>query len=191
MSSTPVAQRRHPDVDDVQPVVEILAERLVGNALDQDAIGRGDDAHVDARLDLIGADALNFAGLEESEQQALHARARLADFVHEDGAAVRLLERTEPIAVGAGEAAPDVTEELGLEQRLRKRRAVDRDERRAAARAAGVNEARDDFLARPALAGDQNLGVAARRVEDFFLEVEDRRTRPDELGGLHKGATSS
>ena len=79
-----------------------------------------------------------------------------------------------------------VTEELCLEQRLGERRAIDGDERRTAAGAAGVDQARDDFLARPALAGDQNLRVAARRVEDFFLESEDGRTRTDEFGGLHR-----
>ena len=57
------------------------------------AIRRGDDAHVDARLNRVGADALNLAGLEKPQQQSLHARARLADFVHEHRAAMRQLER--------------------------------------------------------------------------------------------------
>ena len=64
---TTIAQRRHADVNDVQPVVEILAERLVGDAVDQNAVGRGDDANVDPVLNLIRADALDFTSLEKPE----------------------------------------------------------------------------------------------------------------------------
>ena len=84
----PLAQRRHLDVDDVQAIVEILAERLVGNVIDQAAMRRGDHADVERRQPAIGPDALNLAGLEKAQQQRLHAQAHLADFVHEDRAAV-------------------------------------------------------------------------------------------------------
>ena len=60
-----------------------------------------------------------------AEQQALHARGRLADLVHEHRAAIRQLEDARAIAIRAGEAAAHVTEQLGLEQRLGQRGAVD------------------------------------------------------------------
>ena len=56
-------------------------------------IRRGNHPHVDARLHRVGADALDFAGLEKSKQQSLHPRARLADLVHEHGTAVSQLQR--------------------------------------------------------------------------------------------------
>ena len=57
------------------------------------AVGRGDEADVDARVRAVGADALDLAGLEEAQQHDLHARAHLADFVEEDGAVGRHLEQ--------------------------------------------------------------------------------------------------
>ena len=96
---------------------------------------------------------------EEPQQQALHPRAGLADFVHEHGAAVRHFEHADAIAIGAGEAAALVAEQLALEERFGDGRAVDRDERIAAPRAPGVNQTGDDFLPDPALAGDEDLRV--------------------------------
>jgi hypothetical protein len=46
----------------------------------------------------------------------------LADLVEEERAAVGLLEAADAAAVGAGEGALLVAEELGLEERLRDRR---------------------------------------------------------------------
>ena len=91
----------------------------------QIAIGRGDQADVDARVRAVGADALNFAGLEEAEEHHLHARAHLADFVEEDGAVRRHFEQARLVAVGAREAAAHVAEQLGFEQRVRQSGAVD------------------------------------------------------------------
>ena len=88
----PLAQRRDLDVHDVEAVKQILAELVRRHAIDQPTVGRGDDANVDARRAAIGADALNLAVLEKPQQQRLHLQAHLADFVHEDRAAMRLLE---------------------------------------------------------------------------------------------------
>ena len=54
--------------------------------------------HVDTRLGPVRSDALDLAVLEKSEQQPLHPRAHLADFVHEDRAAVCLLEHAAAVA---------------------------------------------------------------------------------------------
>ena len=88
------------------------------------------------RLHVVGADGLHLAVLEEPQQQRLHAQAHLADFVEEQRAAVRQLQLAELVAVGAGEAALHVAEQLRFEQRLGQARAVDRDERARGARGA-------------------------------------------------------
>ena len=67
-------------------------------------------------------------GLEESQQETLHAQRHLADFVEEDRAHVRGLELARLVAIGAGEAALHMAEQLGLEQRFRQAGAVDRRE---------------------------------------------------------------
>ena len=75
------------------------------------------------------------------------------------------------VAVRAGEAAAHVAEELRLEQRVGQAGAVERDERRGRARAAVVNQTRDDFLADAGLAGDQHLGVGARGAVDVGFDA--------------------
>ena len=176
-------------MNDVQAVVEILAERLVRDAVDQNAVGRGDDANIDPVLNLIRSDALDFSGLEKSEEQALHSRARLAHLIHKHGAAVRLFESPKPIAIRAGEAAAHMAKELRLEKSLGQRRAVDGDERGSAAWTSCVNQARDDLLPCPALASDQHFGVTLCGVKDLFLEREDGWTRTNEFRGLHRRAS--
>ena len=93
MSSTRSRSGGMRQPNDVQAEVEILAERARGDLRLQVAIGRGDQPDVDARVRAVGADALNFAGLEEAQQHDLHARAHLADFVEEHGAVRRHLEQ--------------------------------------------------------------------------------------------------
>ena len=85
------------------------------------------------------------------------------------------------VAIGAGEAALDVAEQLRLEQRFRQAGAVDRRERVRRARAARVDAAGDDFLADAALAGDQHLGVGPRHAVDFLLQRHHHRALADQL----------
>ena len=72
-------------------------KRLVRDALHEHPVGGGNHPDVDAGLYLIGANTLDFTSLEKPEQQALHARARLPNFVHEHSSAVRLFERPQAI----------------------------------------------------------------------------------------------
>ena len=85
----------------------------------QIAVGGADHPDVDPGHLAVGADRLDLAGLEEAEQQGLHPQRHLADFVEEDGAAVGDLQQARPVAVRVGEAALDVAEQLGFEQRCR------------------------------------------------------------------------
>ena len=97
---------------------------------------------------------------------------------------VGLLEPALLVAVGVGEAAAHVAEQLRLEERIGNARAVDRDERRAAAPAALMNQPRDNFFADAAFAGDENLGVRPRRAFDFFLDAADCFARSDKAREL-------
>ena len=83
--------------------------------------------------------------------------------------------RSLPIADGAGERAAHVTEQLRLEQRLGNGAAVERDEPMRAPSAVVMNGARDDFLAGPGIAVDQNRAVGGRhRLE----QLKQPRHRP-------------
>ena len=113
----PLAQRRELDRDDVQAEVEVLAEAARGHLVAEDAVRRGDDAHVD-RARLASAHAEHLALLEDAQELRLDVRAHLADLVEEERAAVGALEAAGPRRDGAGEGALLVAEELALEHAL-------------------------------------------------------------------------
>ena len=184
----PLPERRHVEVDDAQPVQEVLAELAGGDELVQVAIGGGDDAHVDPRLRVVGADRLDLAVLEKPQQQRLHAQAHLADFVEKQRAAMRELELAALVAVGAGEAALDVAEELRLEERFGDAGAVHRDERRLPAARMAMDIARDHVLAHAALAGDQDLGRTLCRARGHGEQFRHRPAGDDEAW-LLRGST--
>ena len=169
----PLAQRRQMDRNDIQAIEQILAEGSFGHHLLQIAVGRGDDAHVDLGRVRV-ADALELALLQHAQQLHLHPGAHRPDLVHEQRALVRLLEAALPRADRARERAAHVTEQLGLEQRLGNRAAVERDEPLGAAGAVVMNRARDDFLAGAGLAGHENR---ARRRRDGFEQLKERAHR--------------
>ena len=70
----------------------------------------------------VAADAVELAVLEHAQQLHLRGGRHVADLVEEQRAAVGLLEAAGALAIGAGEGAALVTEQLGLEQRLRRAR---------------------------------------------------------------------
>ncbi len=75
---------------------------------------------------------------------------------------LRGADDAEVIAVGAGERAAPMAEQLALEQVARHRGAVERDERLLRARREVVDGAGEDFLAGAAFAGDQDRDVGSR-----------------------------
>ena len=156
-----LAQRRDPQGDDVEAEVEVLAKAAGGNGLAQVAVGGGDQPDVD--LHRPGpADPVDLPLLDGAKQLRLQAHVHLADLVEQQRAAVGLLEPADPAGHGAGKGALLVAEQLGLQQRFRDRRAVDRDEAAARPAARRMQVAGEDLLAGSGLAGDQHAGVAGR-----------------------------
>src|SRR5439155_22887477 len=120
-----------------------------------------DDADVHAER-LRPAEPLELTLLKHPEDLGLGHRREVRDLVEEQGAAVGELEAALLPPRRAGERALLVAEQLRLEQRLGQRRTVLRDERPAAPRRARVDRARDELLARAALALDEHCGGAVR-----------------------------
>ena len=79
---------------------------------------------------------------------------------------MRALEIAAMAAIGAGEAAAFVAEQLAFEQRRRNGAAVDRHEGTVPPAAERVNGARHDVLAGAALAADQHAGARRRDAAD-------------------------
>ena len=115
---------------------------------------------------------------------------RLADLVEEQRAAVGRLEEARLVAIGAGEGAADVAEELALEQRVRERGAVDRDEGALARGEPAWIGAREHLLAGAGLAGEQHGGVRAARAIDEREHVAHGGAARDQPGRRPVGATA-
>src|SRR5450432_171229 len=163
-----LAQRRQRDAGHGQAEVQILAKLPLLDHAREIAVRRDDDAHVDlARA--LAADAAELALLQHAQQLALHARRHLADLVEEQRAAVGDLEQAARVALGARERAAPVPEQRRFEQRLGDGGAILRDERLALARPIEVNGARDELLARAALALDDD---GERRVREAIEHAE-------------------
>ena len=157
------------DVDDVEAVVEVLAEAALGYLLLEVAIGGGHDA--DVGLDgLLAAHALELAVLEDAEDLDLHVLVDFAYLVQEEGALVRELEAATRASLGPGEGSLLVAEELALEEALREGRAVDLDEGPSRARREVVDGVRHELLAHAALARDEDARLGGGHAPD---EVED------------------
>ena len=91
----------------------------------------------------------------------------------------RRLQLADLVAIGAGEAALHVAEQLRFEQRLGQAGAVDRDERPAARGDSAWSVAGDEILADAALAGDEDLGVADGGAPRQAQHFRHRGTRAD------------
>jgi hypothetical protein len=167
-------------MNDVEPEVEVLAKGAGRDLRTQVAVGRRHHARVHACVRTVGADALNLAGLEKTQQRDLHARAHLADLVQEDGPIGRGFEKSLLVPVGARETAACMTEQLGLEQRVGQARAVQRHERAGGTAAALVDQPGDDLFPHARFAGEQDLGISARRLADLDLERSYHRALTDQ-----------
>jgi hypothetical protein len=144
-----------------EPVEQVGAKPRVVDLTAEVAMGRRDHADVD--LDrLRAADPADRARLERAQQLRLLIDRELADLVEEQRAAVGFFERADAPRVGAGERARLVAEQLRLEQRRRDRRAIDRDERPAGARAREVDAFGGALLAGAGLALEEHGRVARR-----------------------------
>ena len=133
-------------LDAAEPVEQVGAEQPVRNEPAEAAIRRRDDAHVDAPP-AGAADPLDGEVLDGTQELGLRRQGEVGHLVQEQRAAIGVLELAAP-PPHAGCGAILDAEQLGLEQRLDQRRAVDGDERAVPAPAARMNLPGHQFLAR-------------------------------------------
>ncbi len=107
------AQRRDEKLEDAEAIVEIFAEFFLTDVGLQVLIGGGDDADV-GRDFLRTADGEEGMAFENTKELGLAFHGHFADFVEEERSAVGLLEEAGVVAVGAGEGASFVAEELAF-----------------------------------------------------------------------------
>ena len=170
------AQRWNVNRKNVETIVEVAAKAAGADFFGKIAIGGGDEA--DVYLHGVGAaEALEFALLQDAQQQNLHFLGQFTDFVEKKRAAVRLLEAAFAAFGSAAECAALVAEKFGGEQRVWNGSAIYFDERAAGAFGAAVDRAGDQFFAGACFAGDEDGGVGSGDLLDDFERVF-------ELGGI-------
>ena len=104
------AQRRQRDGNDVETIVEIFAETVLGHQLREIGIRCGDDADVD--FDHIdGAKPHEFFFLDHAKELGLSVEVDVPDLVQKDRSAVGDFKETTLGSDGAGERALDMAEE--------------------------------------------------------------------------------
>src|SRR5204863_4017486 len=100
--------------------------------------------------------------LQHAQQLHLRRQRHIADLVEEQRPGMREFEAADTALRGAGERALLVPEQFALEQRLRQRTNVHRDERLRASRTETMDRPRHELLARSALTLDE-YGTRHRR----------------------------
>src|SRR2546428_5294199 len=176
----PIAQRRQSDREDVEAVEKVGAEfALVDQSLER-LIGGGYDADFYADA-LRAAQSLEDAGLQHAQEPPLYLQRDLADLIQKDRAAVGQLESPRLGRLRASESALLIAEQLALDQRRRKRRAVDDNEWAAIAQAALVNGVGEQFLARSCLSLQQNGRIGWGDVQGVFDHPPIGRAAADQL----------
>src|SRR5882724_10336854 len=175
----PLAQRRQQDRDDVQPVVQVLAEAPRLHLGLEVLVGGREDAHVDLQ-GAVAADPLELALLQDAQDLGLRLRPHVADLVEKECPAVGDLELALARRDRPREGALLVTEELALDQLARERRAVHLDERLRAPRAVVVERVGDQLLPRAAGAADEDRQIRVRHLADHVEHALHRRALADQ-----------
>ncbi|MNS70176.1 hypothetical protein D3C72_1035170 [compost metagenome] len=177
-----LAQRRHAQLQHVQPVVQVLAERAGGNHRGQILVARAHHAHVHGVFP-TGADLAHAPLLQRAQQLHLHGQRQVGHLVQQQRAAVRGVEETAALGVGARERALHVAEEFRLHQRLGNRAAVHGHERVRGAGAHGVDGARRALLAAARFAADHHRRHAARQPRQRAAHLLHGRGQPRQQSG--------
>src|SRR5262249_6733403 len=146
-----VTQGRHPQMDDGEPIEEVLPKRAFRDHLFESARGRGDDPYVDRERPRT-AQSEDHLLLDRAEQLHLRGGIALADLIEEQRPLIGRFEEPDLSVIGAGERTFLVAEELRLLEPLRERTAVDRDEGARSAIALDVRESGEHLFAGAGLA---------------------------------------
>ena len=165
--------------NDVQAVVEIVAEPAFIDQLLQVHIRCGDDT--DVHLDGVDASqAHELTLLDHAQQLGLSLRTYGSDFIKKYRPLVGDFEQTLLGCNGAGECPANVAEQRALQEIDRHAPAVDRNERLVGSRTLQVNGLRDQLFSRSALSLNQdgaptggNLGHKVEQTQHPVALADD------------------
>ena len=135
---------------------------------------RADNPHVE--LDgHAPANPFHLAVLDDPEHLLLHRGRGACDFVEKQRSAIRALEAAHVLSLRSGERPRLVSEELGVEQGLGERGAVDLDEGAVPSGREVVQARREQLLARASLADHEAGSADGGQAGYLFLDFEEGR----------------
>jgi hypothetical protein len=173
----PLAQRRHMNREDIQPVKQVAPEATGPHVLGEVAIRRRYQSHVYTQR-LVAADSLEFTLLQHPQEHYLRFLRHFSDFVQKQSAAVSLLKAAFSSADSACECASLMAEQLGGQQSSWYGGAVDLDQRAMCPRRPPVDGARNQLLAGAGLAGDQHCCSRSGHLLDRLQDAAQRLRIP-------------
>ena len=149
---------------------------MVGG-LTQVFLGGGD--HPDIQRDqLVAAQTLNHALLQQTQELDLYIQAHAFDFVEEQCPAIGELEFADTAFLRAGKGAGFMAEQFAFDHRLGQRPGVDRNERAVAAARQVVQRPCDDFFTRAGFAQNQHVCLGPGKGADLFAQAQHGRRLP-------------
>ena len=131
----------------------------------------------------VGADALKATILRHAQQFCLKLRRHFADFIKKDRPAAGGLETSDALSHRTGERALFVAEQFALEQRFRDGRAIHFDQWTGRARAPGVDDVGQHFLAHAAFTGDEDPTFRRGDERNVAKQRLQQRTPSDDVTG--------
>src|SRR5712691_10401232 len=176
----PFAQRRKIDRQDIEPEQEVPPKMTVPYQFSKIRVARRNDPDVGVAHHRAAHGTI-FEILEETQQCDLRLRGQHLDLVQEQRPSFCFRDQASPGVAGVGERSSSMTEQLALDQAVGKSAAVYGNERKTLARAQVVDGARDQLLAGPGLALEQNRGVTSGEALRQFKYVQERGRLPDEV----------
>ena len=183
----PFTQRRNPQGNDAQAVIEILPEFAADDELFKILVGRRNDVYIH-RDQVAAADSVDLPVGKHPQDLGLQIERHVPDFVKKQGAGVGEHELADSSApLGAGKRPFLVTEKLAFQQRFGDGGAVDRHKGAGTSRPACVDGARNDLFAGAAFPEQQNIGRVLRHRLNLLLERQHLRIAGHQIKGEADG----
>jgi len=173
-------QRRQDDRENIDAIVDVLAELIGLDELLKVAIRGADYAYI-GLAGLVAADALELAFLEHSEQFYLKGRGKVADPVEEERSGFGLFDSAYSGLDGAGECALFMSEQLASEQILTERGAVDLHERPLRPEAGIVHRVCDQLLTGSRFTANYDGGVSGGDLVNRAVDLSHHTGITDDI----------
>ena len=181
-----VAKRGDANPDDIKAVQQVLPESPLSRLGPHVAVAGRHEAHIHRARGAL-ANAPHLLLLQHAQQLGLSSRRQLSHLVKKQRAPVRLLEKTRTIGHGSRKGSAHVAEQLGVEQVLGYRRAVQVAPASTAPPAQIVNGASHQFLTAAALALNEHAEGRGGRAYDGTADLAHRVAHADERGHQLRG----